>query len=160
ARPGEKAAVEILERGDHHADHRAGVAMRFGSAEQAGHCIEALLYAAGLNRRFPEKVKAEARALENATVQPAQIRGRLDLRDTPILTIDSASTKDIDDAVSIERTAAGYRLGVHIADVSEYVKPGTALDDEAFQRGTSVYFGESVLPMLPRQLSNGICSLN
>lgn len=160
ARPGEKAAVEILERGDHHAGHRAGVAMRFGSAEQAGHCIEALLYAAGLNRRFPEKVKAEARALENATVQPAQIRGRLDLRDTPIFTIDSASTKDIDDAVSIERTAAGYRLGVHIADVSEYVKPGTALDDEAFQRGTSVYFGESVLPMLPRQLSNGICSLN
>ena len=160
ARPGEKAAVEILERGVHHAEHRAGVAMRFGSADQASHCIEALLYAAGLNRRFPEKVKAEARLLENATVQPAQIRGRLDLRDLPIFTIDSASTKDIDDAVSIERTAGGYRLGVHIADVSEYVKPGTALDDEAFQRGTSVYFGESVLPMLPRQLSNGICSLN
>lgn len=160
ARPGEKAAVEILERGDHHADHRAGVAMRFGSADQAGHCIEALLYAAGLDRRFPEKVKAEARALEGAAVQPAQIRGRLDLRDKPIFTIDSASTKDIDDAVSIERIATGYRLGVHIADVSEYVKPGTALDDEAFQRGTSVYFGESVLPMLPRQLSNGICSLN
>ena len=160
ARPGEKAAVEILERGDHHADHRARVAMRFGSADQAGHCIEALLYAAGLDRRFPEKVKAEARALEGAAVQPAQIRGRLDLRDKPIFTIDSASTKDIDDAVSIERIATGYRLGVHIADVSEYVKPGTALDDEAFQRGTSVYFGESVLPMLPRQLSNGICSLN
>ncbi len=160
ARPGEKAAVEILERGDHHADHRAGVAMRFGSADQASHCIEALLYAAGLHRRFPEKVKAEARKLEGATVRPSQMQGRLDLRNQPIFTIDSASTKDIDDAVSIERTADGYRLGVHIADVSEYVKPGTALDDEAFQRGTSVYFGESVLPMLPRQLSNGICSLN
>ena len=160
ARPGEKAAVEILERGDHHADHRAGVAMRFGSADQASHCIEALLSAAGLHRRFPEKVKAEARKLEGATVRPSQMQGRLDLRNQPIFTIDSASTKDIDDAVSIERTADGYRLGVHIADVSEYVKPGTALDDEAFQRGTSVYFGESVLPMLPRQLSNGICSLN
>ena len=160
AQPGEKAAVEILERGDHHADHRAGVAMRFGSADQADHCIQALLYANGLTRRFPEKVKAEARVLEGARVQPAQIRGRLDLREQAIFTIDSASTKDIDDAVSIERTAGGYRLGVHIADVSEYVKPGTALDEEAFQRGTSVYFGESVLPMLPRQLSNSICSLN
>lgn len=159
-RPGEKAAVEILERGEHHAEHRAGVAMRFGSADEAKQCVKALLYASGISKRFPEKVKEEARALEGARVSEKQVKGRLDLRDKPVFTIDSASTKDIDDAVSIARSGDGYELDVHIADVSEYVQPGSALDKEAFKRGTSVYFGDSVVPMLPRQLSNGICSLN
>ena len=159
AREGEKAAVEIIGRGEHHADHRAGVSMRFGSAEDARHCIKAMLYGAGLSRHFPQSVKAEAKQIA-AAVTEQELAGRRDFRALPVFTIDSAETKDIDDAVSIERTPAGYRLGVHIADVSHYVRPGSALDAEAMARGTSVYYADSVIPLLPRALSNGICSLN
>ena len=160
ARDGEKAAVEILERGDSHEDHRAGVAMRFGSAEEAKQCAKALLYGAGLSRHFPLKAKAEAKKYEGAAVGEKEAAGRRDYRGMPVFTIDSAETKDIDDAISLEKTDTGYRLGVHIADVSHYVRPGSALDAETFARGTSVYYADSVIPMLPRQLSNGICSLN
>lgn len=160
ARDGEKAAVEILERGDSHEDHRAGVAMRFGSAEEAKQCAKALLYGAGLSRHFPLKAKAEAKKYEGAAVGEKEAAGRRDYRGMPVFTIDSAETKDIDDAISLEKTDTGYRLGVHIADVSHYVRPGSALDAEAFARGTSVYYADNVIPMLPRQLSNGICSLN
>lgn len=160
AQPGDKAAVEILERGDSHADHRAGVSMLFGSAEDPGSCAKSLLYGAGLEKSFPSKVKAEAKKFEGRQIDPQEIKNRRDCRDLCVFTIDSAQTKDIDDAVSIEKTETGYRLGVHIADVSYYVRPGTALESEAFRRGTSVYYADSVVPMLPRQLSNGICSLN
>lgn len=159
ARTGEKAAVELIERGERHADHRAGVSMRFGSAEEARHCVKAMLYGAGLSRHFPQSVKEEAKDIA-AAVTEEDLAGRRDFRALPVFTIDSAETKDIDDAVSIERTPAGYRLGVHIADVSHYVRPGSALDTEAMARGTSVYYADSVIPMLPRALSNGICSLN
>ncbi|MEG1925587.1 MAG: VacB/RNase II family 3'-5' exoribonuclease, partial [Ruthenibacterium sp.] len=160
ARQGEKAAGEILERGAGHADHRVGVAMRFGSSEDAAQCAKALLYGAGINRSFPLQVKAQAKQIDANKIDTASLAGRTDLRDLPIFTIDAASTKDIDDAISVERTAQGYLLGVHIADVSHYVTPGTALDEEAFHRATSVYYADNVVPMLPRQLSNGICSLN
>lgn len=157
-RAGDKAAVELLERGSDYADHRAGVAMRFGSADKARQCVRALLYAAGRTRQFPDKVKAEARVV--AEPGPSDFKKRLDLRAEPIFTIDSAETKDIDDAISVTACADGWQLGVHIADVSHYVRAGSAMDKEAMQRGTSVYFADSVIPMLPRQLSNGVCSLN
>lgn len=160
ARDGDKVAVEILLRGARHEDHRVGVSMRFGSAEEAKRCAKALLYAQNIRRSFPDKVKEEAKKLEKAAVTEEEAAKRMDLRALPIFTIDSAETKDIDDAISLKETPGGFELGVHIADVSHYVKPGTELDNEAFSRGTSVYYADQVVPMLPKQLSNGICSLN
>ena len=161
AKDGDKVAVEILQRGNRQEDHRVGVAMRFGSSDEAKRCAKALLYAQDIRSRFPDKVREEAKKLENAEVTEADCEGRMDLRALPIFTIDSAETKDIDDAISLTRTSdGGFELGVHIADVSNYVKPGTELDNEAFSRATSVYYADQVVPMLPKALSNGICSLN
>lgn len=158
--PGEKVAAEILERGTGHREHRVGVAHCFGSAESAKSCTRAILYSNTIVKAFPDKVKEEAKKYEGASADPAEFAARADLRDQVIFTIDGADTKDIDDAVSLRRTADGYELGVHIADVSHYVRPGSQLDKEAYERGTSVYTPGAVIPMLPRQLSNGICSLN
>ena len=161
AKDGDKVAVEILNRGNRQEDHRVGVAMRFGSSDEAKRCAKALLYAKDIRTRFPDKVREEAKKFEGAEISEKDCEGRMDLRALPIFTIDSAETKDIDDAVSLTRTSdGGFELGVHIADVSNYVKPGTELDNEAFSRATSVYYADQVVPMLPKALSNGICSLN
>ena len=161
AKDGDKVAVEILMRGNRQEDHRVGVAMRFGSSDEAKRCAKALLYARDIHTRFPDKVREEAKKFEDMTVSEKDCEGRMDLRALPIFTIDSAETKDIDDAISLTRTSdGGFELGVHIADVSNYVKPGTELDNEAFSRATSVYYADQVVPMLPKALSNGICSLN
>ena len=161
AKDGDKVAVEILNRGNRQEDHRVGVAMRFGSSDEAKRCAKALLYAKDIRTRFPDKVRDEAKKFEGAEVSEKDCEGRMDLRALPIFTIDSAATKDIDDAISLTRTSdGGFELGVHIADVSNYVKPGTELDNEAFSRATSVYYADQVVPMLPKALSNGICSLN
>lgn len=161
AKDGDKVAVEILNRGNRQEDHRVGVAMRFGSSDEAKRCAKALLYAKDIRTRFPDKVRDEAKRFEGAEVSEKDCEGRMDLRALPIFTIDSAETKDIDDAISLTRTSdGGFELGVHIADVSNYVKPGTELDNEAFSRATSVYYADQVVPMLPKALSNGICSLN
>ena len=161
AKDGDKVAVEILNRGNRQEDHRVGVAMRFGSSDEAKRCAKALLYAKDIRTRFPDKVRDEAKKFEGAEVSEKDCEGRMDLRALPIFTIDSAETKDIDDAISLTRTSdGGFELGVHIADVSNYVKPGTELDNEAFSRATSVYYAYQVVPMLPKALSNGICSLN
>lgn len=113
----------------------------------------------GLFEVFPQEVIDEAKKVSQK-ITARQLKGRIDLRDKVIFTIDGLDAKDLDDAVSIERKGKNYILGVHIADVGEYVKYGSCLDQEAYNRGTSVYFPTSVLPMLPKALSNGICSLN
>ncbi len=160
-RPGDKAGAELTLRGGRHSEHRVAIRQRFGSSDIAAECAKAILYGREVRQDFPEEVLEEARAFSRARVTQEEIAHRMDLRGLPIFTIDSAETKDIDDAISLLKlNGGGYELGVHIADVSHYVKPGTALDNEAFERATSIYYADKVIPMLPKQLSNGICSLN
>ena len=111
-------------------------------------------------RVCPQEVLDEAERVGNEPISDEEYAKRLDLRGEPIFTIDSKDAKDLDDAISVKRTDFGYTLGVHIADVSHYVKEGSAIDEEAINRGTSVYFADRVIPMLPEVLSNGACSLN
>ena len=157
---GDKVGFLITHRGERHSDHRAAVVEKFGSSDYASECSKAILYGRNVRQEFPEDVLEEARAYDNAVIDQTEAAKRLDLRTIPIFTIDSAETKDIDDAISLQKLADGYELGVHIADVSHYVRPGSALDTEAFERATSIYYADKVIPMLPTQLSNGICSLN
>ena len=132
---------------------------RIGFLGEPGVDIEIVLRSHGLPPRFPAPVVAESEKFAEE-VRTEDLLGRRDFRDRRIVTIDGETAKDFDDAVEVEGTAGGFRLGVHIADVSNYVEEGTALDDEALSRGTSVYFPGRVLPMLPERLSNGLCSLN
>lgn len=157
---GDKVIAEITERGDRHSEHKCSVTTCCGSSLRAASCALSIIEVNGLAPVFPSEVIFEARNVSDYSLISREIPNRTDLRDMPIFTIDGASTKDIDDAVSVERTENGYRLGVHIADVSHYVQPKSALDNEAFKRGTSVYYANRVIPMLPAELSNGICSLN
>lgn len=119
----------------------------------------ALIRSHKLYEEFPKEVMAEAKAISQK-VSKNDIAGRLDLRDELTFTIDGADARDFDDAVSISKKGKNYVLGVHIADVGNYVKYGSELENEAYLRGTSSYFPNLVLPMLPKELSNGICSLN
>lgn len=159
-RPGDKVVFTIKKRGERHMDHKVTIVESFGSCDTARAGAEAYLLANGLHVQFPDEVLLEAGRLSPDEPEESDILNRLDLRGEPIFTIDGADTKDIDDAVSIDKTDKCYKLGVHIADVSHYVKKGSKLDEEAFYRGTSIYYADRVVPMLPPQLSNGICSLN
>lgn len=132
----------------------------YGRAASAKICADAIIDANGIPAQFPPEVKKAAQRIGGRAVTEKELEGRLDLRDAPVFTIDGADAKDLDDAISVEKTETGWCLGVHIADVSHYVKAGTPLDQEAMQRGTSVYFADRVIPMLPEELSNGVCSLN
>ncbi len=132
---------------------------RLGFLGEPGVDIEIVLRSHNLPPRFPEPVVAEAERFPEE-VLTEDLLGRKDFRSRSIVTIDGETAKDFDDAVEVERAEGGFRLGVHIADVSHYVTEETALDDEARSRGTSVYFPGRVLPMLPEKLSNGLCSLN
>ena len=123
--------------------------------------MAARIAADNIPAEFPEEVLQEAKKLADAGITAFDLENRLDLRSETIFTIDGAASKDMDDAVSVTQNPDGsFVLGVHIADVSHYVRSGTALDKEAFLRGTSIYYADKVIPMLPPELSNDICSLN
>ena len=131
-----------------------------GHKNDVGVDVEAIVYKHMFSPKFPDEVIEEVNKLPDE-VRGEDEKGRRDLTDEVIFTIDGDDTKDIDDAISIEKLDNGnYKLGVHIADVSYYVKPGMKTYDEAYERGTSVYLVDRVIPMLPHKLSNGICSLN
>lgn len=140
--------------------YKGEVVKILGHKNDPGVDILSIISKYGINDIFTEEVMEEVRKI-NKEVKEEELVGRLDLRDEVIFTIDGDDTKDIDDAISIEKNEDGtFKLGVHIADVSYYVKEGTLLDNEAADRGTSVYLADRVVPMLPHELSNGICSLN
>ena len=131
-----------------------------GHINDPGVDILSIIYKYNINVDFPDDVKEEVKTIP-MEVKESDLKNRRDLRDMCIFTIDGDDTKDIDDAISIEKLPNGnYKLGVHIADVSYYVKEGSPLDNEAMERGTSVYLVDRVIPMIPHELSNGICSLN
>lgn len=131
-----------------------------GNKDEPGIDIMAVIYAHDVPHEFPKAALEQANKIP-LHVLPQERRGRKDITDQPLVTIDAIESKDLDDAVVAWKMKNGhYHLGVHIADVSHYVKPGTPLDKEAFKRGTSVYLTDRVVPMLPKRLSNGICSLN
>ncbi len=159
AKDGDKVLIQPRQdgRGDW---SQAEVKLVFGTGDRARVCADAIIERCGIPTQFPPEVLAQAEEIAQMTVTQQDLDQRLDLRDEPVFTIDSADAKDLDDAVSAFRTAEGYSLGVHIADVSHYVKAGTPIDNEAYLRGTSVYFADRVIPMLPESLSNGVCSLN
>src|SRR5699024_7376395 len=119
----------------------------YGSSDSAKICADAIIDQNGIRTEFPEEVLAEAEKIRKAKITEKDRKGRLDLRGLGICTIDGPDAKDLDDAISVSRTRLGYRLGVHIADVSHYVKAGSAIDLEARERGTSVYFADRVIPM-------------
>ena len=156
--PGHKIQVSIVkELGKYR--YKGEVVKVIGHKNDPGVDILSIVYKYGINDSFSEDVMKELENIPNEVLD-SDLKDRKDLRDEVIFTIDDKTTKDIDDAVSIKRKGENYILGVHIADVSYYVKEGTALYNEAYDRGTSVYLVDRVIPMLPHKLSNGICSLN
>ena len=156
---GHKVLVELISKIG--ANRYSGQVIKIiGHKNDPGVDILSIVYSHNINDVFPEEVMEELKNIPTEVKEEEKI-GRRDLTNEVIFTIDGDDTKDIDDAISIEKLKNGnYKLGVHIADVSYYVKEGTALDTNASDRGTSVYLVDRVIPMLPHQLSNGICSLN
>ncbi|SHF07245.1 ribonuclease R [Seinonella peptonophila] len=160
ATDGQKVVVKLLQfvPGRHTAEGE--VIEVLGHKDDPGIDIISIIRKHGLPEDFPQAVEQEAEQITE-TISTEDRQGRRDLRDRMMVTIDGEDAKDLDDAVSVEALPNGHvRLGVHIADVSYYVKEGSALDREAYERGCSVYLVDRVIPMLPRRLSNGICSLN
>ena len=158
AMPGHKVLVKITNKLKDN-NYKGEVIKILGHKNDPGVDILSITNEMGIPDTFSDEVMKEVDNLPDEVLEKDLI-GRTDLRDEMIFTIDGDDTKDIDDAISIEKIGDNYKLGVHIADVSYYVRPNTALDSEAFDRGTSVYLADRVIPMLPHKLSNGICSLN
>ncbi len=159
AAPGQIVVVQILEQPSSYTQPIGKVTEILGEHMAPGMEIDVAIRAYGLPFQWSEEVEREIAEFA-PEVPEADKEGRVDLRTLPLVTIDGVDARDFDDAVYCERTPKGWRLLVAIADVSAYVRPGTALDREARERGTSVYFPARVIPMLPEVLSNGLCSLN
>ncbi len=160
AKKGQKVVVEILKYPEARRNAEGRIIEIIGDRNETGVDILSIIKSYNLEEDFPEDVLNQANSVSE-TVTEEMIQGRRDLRGLRMVTIDGEDAKDLDDAVSIEILENGnYRLGVHIADVTNYVTENSPLDIEALDRGTSVYLVDRVIPMLPRKLSNGICSLN
>ncbi|MDJ0741553.1 MAG: ribonuclease R [Gammaproteobacteria bacterium] len=159
ARHGQMAVVHITEHPEAWRQPLGEVTEILGDHLAPGMATDVAIRAHDIPQDWPDELLAEIDGLLPEVPEAAK-RGRVDLRRTPLVTIDGADARDFDDAVFCERTTKGWRLLVAIADVSAYVVPGSALDDEAYRRGNSVYFPDRVIPMLPEVLSNGLCSLN
>lgn len=159
AMTGHKVVVELTSYGGEHMKPEGKVVEIIGHVNDPGTDILSVVMDSGIPTEFPEKVLNQAVRV-GKPVSEADCAGRKDLRDWLMVTIDGEDAKDLDDAVSLKEEEGRYVLGVHIADVTNYVQENSALDREAFERGTSVYLADRVIPMLPHRLSNGICSLN
>ncbi|MDR2977201.1 MAG: ribonuclease R [Streptococcaceae bacterium] len=162
AQPGQVVSAEIISFPNEKFPKTvlATVVKIIGNSDDQGIDVLEVLEGKGIRSEFPEAVKAEVAALPSE-ISAADLLGREDFRSEVVYSIDGADAKDLDDAIHVKALKNGhYELGVHIADVSHYVKLGTAVDKEALERGTSVYVTDRVVPMLPEALSNGICSLN
>ena len=157
ARPGQYVVAEILRQPDRHTQPLGRIVEVLGGVEDPGMAVDVAIRAYDLPYEWPQPLLDEIESLDPAA--PLDPSGRLDLRNCAFVTIDGEDARDFDDAVYCERHKGGWRLLVAIADVSHYVMPGTALDEEARLRGTSVYFPQRVVPMLPEVLSNELCSL-
>lgn len=160
AKQGDKVVAQIITWPDKRRNAEGKIIEVLGNKKDVGVDILSIIRAHNFREEFPDEVVSQAEKIPD-TVTEDMLKDRRDLRNIKMVTIDGEDAKDLDDAVSVERLPNGlYRLGVHIADVSHYVTEGSPLDREALKRGTSVYLVDRVLPMLPRKLSNGICSLN
>ncbi|MBQ0078996.1 MAG: ribonuclease R [Eubacterium sp.] len=160
AQTGDRVVVEIIEYPEGGRKAEGKITEIIGHRGDAGADIKAIARNFGMRETFPSRANAQAKAIRKKGVTEEDMKGRRDLRDKIVYTIDGADSKDFDDAVSIDKLPNGnYLLGVHIADVSHYVREGDYLDKEALNRGTSVYLLDQVIPMLPKALSNDICSL-
>lgn len=160
ASDGDMVLINVKNRGTSHRNLKAEVTSVIGKVNSSEQAVKILLAEKEIAEKYPQKAVKEAeRVVKNVDLALRAVE-RENLTGKPIFTIDSASTKDIDDAVCVEKTDNGYILGVHIADVSFYVQSGSECDREALKRGNSVYYGNSVIPMLPTHYSNDMCSLN
>ncbi len=156
---GQKVTAELTDYGRGRRNPEGRITQILGEASDPETEVLSIILAYGLPMEFPERVENQAERVAKP-VSDADRAGRLDLREEVCVTIDGEDAKDLDDAVSLKKEGDQYILGVHIADVANYVQENSALDWEAKERGTSVYLADRVIPMLPRTLSNGICSLN
>ena len=156
---GDKVIAVITDYGSKNKNPEGKIKENLGNIRTPGTDILAIVKSFGIPNEFPEKVMKQAQRVPDHVLD-ADRDGRLDLRYLQTVTIDGEDAKDLDDAISLTKEGDIYHLGVHIADVSNYVQYNSALDKEALKRGTSVYLADRVVPMLPERLSNGICSLN